>query len=64
MTNLKRSEFQAHPFHLVSASPWPLYTSISLLTLTCSGVLTMHSFPNALYFLFLALTTLVLCMGL
>ena len=64
MTNLKRSEFQAHPFHLVSPSPWPLYTSISLLTLTCSGVLTMHSFTNATYFLFLALITLVLCMSL
>lgn len=64
MTNLKRSDFQAHPFHLVSPSPWPLYTSISLLTLTCSGVLTMHAFSNASYFLFLALITLVLCMSL
>ena len=64
MTNLKRSEYQAHPFHLVSPSPWPFYSSISLLTLTCSGVLTMHSFTNATYFLFLALITLVLCMGL
>lgn len=64
MTNLKRSDFQAHPFHLVSPSPWPFYTSISLLTLTCAGVLTMHSFSNASYFLFLALITLVLCMSL
>ena len=64
MTNLKRSAFQAHPFHLVSPSPWPLYTSISLLTLTCSGVLTMHNFTQATYFLFLALITLILCMAL
>ena len=30
MTNLTRSTFQAHPFHLVSPSPWPVYTCISL----------------------------------
>ena len=64
MTYLKRSDFQAHPFHLVSPSPWPFYTSISLLTLTCSGVLTMHAFANASYFLFLAIATVVLCMSL
>jgi len=38
MTNLIRSNFQAHPFHLVSPSPWPLFTCISLLTLTTAGV--------------------------
>jgi hypothetical protein len=38
MTNLIRSNFQAHPFHLVSPSPWPLFTCIALLTLTTSGV--------------------------
>ncbi|MBD5655431.1 MAG: cytochrome c oxidase subunit 3 [Candidatus Eremiobacteraeota bacterium] len=47
MTNLVRSNFQAHPFHLVSPSPWPILTCISLLSLTSSGVLTMHVFPNA-----------------
>ena len=47
MTNLLRSKFQAHPFHLVSPSPWPILTSFSLLILTCSGVLTMHSFIAA-----------------
>ena len=50
MTKLTRSNFQAHPFHLVSPSPWPLYTCIALLTLTTSGVLTMHGFSNANYF--------------
>ena len=24
MSIVKRSDFQAHPFHLVSPSPWPL----------------------------------------
>lgn len=64
MTNLTRSIFQAHPFHLVSPSPWPLYTSISLLSLTFSGVLTMHGFSNASNFFFLALLCLISSMTL
>ena len=60
MTNLTRSHFQAHPFHLVSPSPWPIYTSIALLTLTTSGVLTMHGFTNAEYFLISAFVILIL----
>ena len=64
MTNLIRSKFQAHPFHLVSPSPWPLYTSISLLTLTTSGVLTMHGFKEAEYCLMLAFISLVFSMSL
>lgn len=63
MTNLTRSNFQAHPFHLVSPSPWPLYTSISLLTLTTTGVLSMHGFSNAVYFLPFAIITLILTMS-
>lgn len=63
MTNLIRSNFQAHPFHLVSPSPWPIYTCISLLILTTTGVLTMHGFINAKYLLFLALLTLISSMS-
>lgn len=37
MTNIIRSNFQAHPFHLVLPSPWPLLTSIALLILTTTG---------------------------
>lgn len=64
MTNLQRSNFQGHPFHLVSPSPWPFNTSLSLLSLTCAGVLTMHSFSNSAYFLFAALFVLIACMSL
>ena len=46
MTNLIRSNFQDHPFHLVSPSPWPLYTSVSLLSLATSTALSMHNFHN------------------
>jgi cytochrome c oxidase subunit 3 len=63
MTNLTRSKFQAHPFHLVSPSPWPLYTCIALLTLTTSGVLTMHGFSNANIFLISAFVSVILSMS-
>lgn len=63
MTNITRSNFQAHPFHLVSPSPWPLFTSISLLTLTTSGVLTMHGFSGGGYLLLLALLSLLASMA-
>lgn len=64
MSNLKRSNFQAHPFHLVSPSPWPIYTSISLLTLTTSGVLTFHGFVNVIYCLYWAFIAVVSSMSL
>ena len=64
MTNLKRSEFQAHPFHLVSPSPWPLDTSTCLLILTCTGVSTMHNFSHASYFLLLGFICVLTSMSL
>ena len=63
MTNLTRSNFQAHPFHLVSPSPWPIFTSISLLTLTTTGVLTIHGFSNANTFLMFAFVSVVISMS-
>jgi len=59
MTNLTRANFQAHPFHLVSPSPWPLFTCVALLTLTTAGVLFMHGFSNAGYLLTLGFISLV-----
>ena len=63
MTYLVRSNFQAHPFHLVSPSPWPISTSISLLAITTSGVLTMHGFHSAQDILFMALLIVILSMS-
>ena len=63
MSNLERSNFQAHPFHLVSPSPWPVYSSVSLLVLTTSGVLTMHGFQSIGYCLIIALFSLILTMS-
>ena len=64
MTNITRSNFQAHPFHLVSPSPWPINTSTSLLTLTTSTVLTIHGFILAVYFLITAFISLIFSMSL
>ena len=64
MQNVVRSNFQAHPFHLVSPSPWPLFTSISLLNLTTSLVLNMHNFNNSGIFLATGLLGLILSMSL
>jgi cytochrome c oxidase subunit 3 len=63
MTNLTRSNFQAHPFHLVSPSPWPIYTGVALLTLTTSAVSTFHGFSNANYILILAFLSVILSMS-
>jgi len=63
MTNITRSIFQHHPFHLVSPSPWPLYTSISLFSLTTSTAISMHNFSNAYIFVYLALFLLVSSMS-
>ena len=59
MSNLIRSSFQDHPFHLVSPSPWPVYTSISLLILTTTTALSMHSFYNSYYLFYLGLILVV-----
>ena len=58
-----RSNFQAHPFHLVSPSPWPLFTCVSLLSITSTAVLSMHGFEYAEEFLNLALFTLIFSMS-
>ena len=63
MTNIIRSNFQAHPFHLVSPSPWPINTSNSLLALTTSTVLSMHGVKIGIYLLMSALLVLISSMS-
>lgn len=43
--------YQAHPFHLVNPSPWPISTSFALLTLTISAVMYFHGYLNGGYLL-------------
>lgn len=64
MTNITRTNFQAHPFHLVSPSPWPILTCVCLLTITTSLVLKMHGFTVSEYNFNIGFITLVCSMSL
>jgi cytochrome c oxidase subunit 3 len=64
MTNLTRSTFQAHPFHLVSPSPWPFNTSFSLLALPFSAVLSFQGLAYGTYLLLSSLLCLIFSMSL
>ena len=63
MQNIIRSNFISHPFHLLSPSAWPIFTSFSLLTLTTSVVLTMQGFDVSQSFLNLGLIGLIASMS-
>ena len=63
MNYLIRSHYQDHPFHLVSPSPWPFYTSTALFSLTLSGAMSMHNFSQAYIVFFSALTIVILAMS-
>jgi cytochrome c oxidase subunit 3 len=63
MSIQNRSNFQGHPFHLVSPSPWPLFTCISLLTLTTSLVSNMHGFEGSIVWLPATLVLLIASMS-
>lgn len=49
MTNIERSAFNGHPFHLVEPSPWPIISSFALLTLTISAVLSFQGYMSGYY---------------
>nr|YP_010444606.1 cytochrome c oxidase subunit III [Platygaster robiniae]UTI38869.1 cytochrome c oxidase subunit III [Platygaster robiniae] len=53
-------KFMPHPFHIVTISPWPLITSISLLNLMFS-IINMFNFNNFLWF-YLSLISTSLCL--
>jgi cytochrome c oxidase subunit 3 len=55
---------QAHPYHLVEPSPWPLLVSLALLTTTLSAVMTFHGYSNGAFLLTLGLIATVLTMTL
>jgi cytochrome c oxidase subunit 3 len=57
-------ENMKHPFHLVTPSPWPLATSVSVLSLTIGAVMYMHSYVGGGLTLSLGLFSTALMMGL
>ena len=63
-TKIMNRSVQAHPFHLVEASPWPIAVSFSLLVVTLSGVMTFQGYSNGLFLLTLGLISLVSTMTL
>ena len=64
MIHQSKRNFQNHPFHLVSPSPWPLFTSISLFVLTTATVCFMHGFEGFQYLVPLAIINVMYVMGL
>jgi hypothetical protein len=64
MIGVISGNFQSHPFHLVSPSPWPLFTSTGLFCLTASGALSMHSFSISYNIFNLGLIVVVFSMSL
>jgi cytochrome c oxidase subunit 3 len=51
-----RKLYQTHPYHMVAPSPWPIFTSFSLLGAAIGAVMSFHGFPNGGYVLSLGLT--------
>lgn len=64
MKNNIRGIVQLHPYHLVDPSPWPIYTSFSLMNFALTLALTSHGYIASLSVLFLCLFTLLLSMSL
>lgn len=59
-----KKNIQAHPFHLVEPSPWPLASSLALLITTISGVMYFNNYANGGLLLTLGLISTVLSMSL
>ena len=62
MINLIRGNFQQHPYHLVSPSAWPVFTSFGLGSLAASGGISMHYFHNSYIVLYMATVIVVMTM--
>jgi cytochrome c oxidase subunit 3 len=56
--------YQAHPYHLVSPSPWPIATCSNLLSLTVSSALTFHYFKDLYIIVFLSVIMVMYSMAL
>src|SRR6201987_115235 len=46
ITNLKKSQFQAFPYHLVDPSPWPILVSFSIFSMVIGAVMYLHGFSQ------------------
>lgn len=64
MTNKVRGHLQLHPYHLVGPSPWPIFTSFSLMSLALNLGLNFHGYMNNNYFILLSIVTILYSMTL
>ena len=55
LTNIK-SQFQNHPFHLVTQSPWPILISFTLFYMVLGAALYIHGESGYLFSLGFLLT--------
>ena len=53
------SKEQKHEYHLVDPSPWPIYTSLSVLVLAIGSVYYMHS--KIMWAMLLGFALLIYC---
>lgn len=58
-----RSILNAHPYHLVDTSPWPIITSLSLLTLTGGSVMSFQNVNYGVYVLIIGFLSVILSMS-
>nr|YP_003204906.1 cytochrome c oxidase subunit 3 [Millerozyma farinosa]CAY39276.1 cytochrome c oxidase, subunit 3 [Millerozyma farinosa] len=64
MTNKVRGYMQLHPYHLVGPSPWPMFTSFSLMNLATSIALTSHGYMGHNYMMVMCAMTMLYSMTL
>lgn len=64
MTNKVRGNIQLHPFHLVGPSPWPIFTSFSVMNLALSIALTSHGYIGNNYLILLSIIVILYSMTL
>ncbi len=64
MTNNIRGYIQLHPFHLVGPSPWPIFTSFSVMNSMITIALSSHGYMNNNLFLIVTIITVFYSMTL
>lgn len=64
LQRVTRAQFQAHPYHLVTPSPWPLLTSFSLLILTVAAAMYFNGYANGGMLVTIGFITVVASMSL
>ena len=60
--DFNKIKLQRHPFHLVSPSPWPVFTSFSVGSLAATAAISMHYFLNGYILFYLALMIVIMSM--